>query len=134
MRRSFFLLLALGWVFPASIALSEDLLPNTIIDWAPWEKGRRESVPNQITDPASTIRCQLLKEERDQKLKNKLRAKALLRRSLRVEDSAPERKVSIKRAAEINTKTLKKILTHMKAQDKKMQEKIVLENCPELIL
>ena len=91
-------------------------------------------ISNIITDPALSVRCKILIQERDQKLAARQRARALLRRSQSMEENAPTIKQSIRKRLHAHSKKLEQMLATMDQRAQVMGEEIVRQGCPGLAL
>lgn len=89
---------------------------------------------NILKDPAVSLRCKELISERKEKIEVKQKTQFLLRRSVGIQENAPNEKKSIKRKMRVTAAKLKKKLYIVEKQIERMEKNIVRTGCPGLVL
>jgi hypothetical protein len=87
-----------------------------------------------ITDPSISRRCELLTEERKEKITNKQRIEAMIERNKHLQKITPENKVTLKKKLEVNLGHLEHELTLVLTQIQFHEENIVRKGCPGITL
>lgn len=87
-----------------------------------------------INDPSISRRCELLTEERKQKIKNKQRVLAMIERNKHLQKITPENKLTLKNKLERNLGHLEHELTLIHTQIQFHEENIVRKGCPGISL
>lgn len=87
-----------------------------------------------INDPSISRRCELLTEERQNKLEHKQRIMALIERNKHLQKITPENKKTTKRKLEINLGHLEHELSLTLNQIQFHEESIIRKGCPGINL
>lgn len=87
-----------------------------------------------INDPAISRRCEVLTENRQEKIAHKQRILALIERNKRLQTITPANKVTVKRKLEVNLGHLEHELSLTQTQIQYHEENIVRKGCPGIIL
>ena len=87
-----------------------------------------------ITDPSTSRRCELLSEERREKISNKQRILAMIERNKHLQKITPENKVTLKKKLEVNLGHLEHELSLILTQIQFREENIVRKGCPGITL
>jgi hypothetical protein len=87
-----------------------------------------------INDPSISRRCELLTENRKEKIAHKQRILAMIERNRHLQSITPENKVTIKKKLETNLGHLEHELTLTQTQIQFHEENIVRKGCPGISL
>jgi hypothetical protein len=87
-----------------------------------------------ITDPSIGRRCEILTENRDEKVAQKQRILALIERNKYLQKKTPENKISVKNKLEINLGHLEHELSLAINQIQFQEETIIRKGCPGINL
>jgi hypothetical protein len=87
-----------------------------------------------INDPSISRRCELLSEERKEKIANKQRVAGLIERNKHLQQITPENKITVKRKLESNLGHLEHELVLIKTQIQYQEENLVRKGCPGIVL
>lgn len=87
-----------------------------------------------INDPSISRRCELLTENRKEKIAHKQRILALIERNRHLQSITPENKITVKKKLEINLGHLEHELTLTQTQIQFHEENIVRKGCPGISL
>jgi hypothetical protein len=87
-----------------------------------------------INDPSISRRCEVLTENRIEKIAHKQRILALIERNKHLQKITPENKITVKRKLEINLGHLEHELSLTQTQIQYHEENIVRKGCPGITL
>lgn len=87
-----------------------------------------------ITDPSISRRCEILTENRQEKMAHKQRIMALIDRNKHLQKITPENKLTVKRKLEVNLGHLEHELSLTLTQIQFHEENIVRKGCPGISL
>lgn len=87
-----------------------------------------------INDPSISRRCELLTENRKEKIAHKQRILALIERNRHLQSITPDNKKTVKKKLEINLGHLEHELTLTQTQIQFHEENIVRKGCPGISL
>ena len=87
-----------------------------------------------ITDPSIARRCEILTENRNEKVVNKQRLQSLIERNKHLQRITPENKVTLKKKLESNLGHLEHELILAQKQIQFQEENIIRKGCPGISL
>jgi hypothetical protein len=87
-----------------------------------------------ITDPSIARRCEILTENRNQKVINKQKIQSLIERNKHLQRIAPENKLTLKKQLETNLGHLEHELILTDKQIQFQEENIIRKGCPGISL
>ena len=87
-----------------------------------------------ITDPSISRHCEVLTDERNEKIAQKQRIMALIERNKHLQKIAPDNKITVKRKLEVNLGHLENELILTQTQIQYHEENIVRKGCPGITL
>ena len=87
-----------------------------------------------INDPSISRGCEILSENRTQKIDNKQKILAMIERNKYLQKIAPSNKVTVKRKLEVNLGHLEHELILTQTQIQYQEESIVRKGCPGISL